>query len=74
MLENEANLGDDGCPWGVAPAVEEQPFFGRPIRSASFVDPSCCTGVSPWHSCRDLRCVQAIGEMWMQLPRRRVIR
>ena len=32
MRENEASLSDDCCPWGVAMAAVEQPFFGGPIR------------------------------------------
>ena len=32
MRENEAILGDDSCPCGVAPATDEQAFFGSPVR------------------------------------------
>jgi hypothetical protein len=37
MRNSEANDGDDGCPWGVAPAAAERPFFGNPIRCGPFV-------------------------------------
>ena len=38
MHANEADQGDGGCPLSVAPAADEQTFFGGPIRYSVFVN------------------------------------
>jgi hypothetical protein len=38
MRANAVNDGDDSCPWGVAAAADERPFFGGPIRFGPLVD------------------------------------
>ena len=40
MRADKANHGDDGCPWGVAAAAHQRPFFGGPIRCGLLVDSS----------------------------------
>ena len=37
MRTNEAYLGDDDCPWGLALTVGEQPFIGGPIQCDAVV-------------------------------------
>ena len=36
MRGNDTSLGDDGCPWGVAFAADEQPFFCSLSERGSF--------------------------------------